>query len=141
MADTLSDRIQAATGPDEQLRDEALLALGAMRMWDVRKGERQPNEDPIAWSIPSYDEVVLHAERPDPTTDLNFLVAQIPEGWQRQGIISWPGRDNGKYIAEAKCTLHHDISSGGGPRVYGYGATPALALLDALVKVKEAEDA
>lgn len=65
---------------------------------------------------------------------LSLMRKRFPE-WSNHGFVAWPGRDEGRLISGAVCRLHHDLSSGGGPRVDGYGATMALAVLDALLTI------
>ncbi len=73
------------------------------------------------------------------TTSLDAAVDLVPEGWS-SGRISWPGRDSGYLKANARADLLHDSSSGGGPRETGFAATPALALVIAILKAVEAKD-
>ena len=75
---------------------------------------------------------------PHYTTSLDAALSLVPEGWP-EGRISWPGRDSGYLKANARAEIHHALSSGGGPREIGFGATLALALVIAILKAMEAE--
>ena len=69
---------------------------------------------------------------------LGPIVMMVPEGWDKQGNIMWPGREDGYYKAPYRANLHHDISSGGGPRVSGFGVSAAHASLAAVLRAHEA---
>ena len=70
------------------------------------------------------------------TTSIDAALTLVPEDWAGQGSIHWPGYDAGRLINRAFVRLHHYLSSGGGPRVDGYGATPALALCITALKAR-----
>lgn len=81
----------------------------------------------------------IHRDPPSFTRSLDAAVSLVPEGWQGNGGLLWPGRDNGVWVNHAKATLKHDLSSGGAPRVIAYAATPALALCAASLRARESE--
>lgn len=62
--------------------------------------------------------------------------------WEGYGDVGqhWflctPGRDNGTFIGDFRCTIHHPVSSGGGPKFDGYGPTASLAICIAALKAR-----
>lgn len=52
-------------------------------------------------------------------------------------VLTSPGRDNGKYIAEYKARIYHPLSSGGQPRWDAYAPTPREAFEAACEKMKK----
>ena len=78
---------------------------------------------------------------PSYTTSLDAALALVPEGWADHGALHWAAHDNGVLRSRARADLHHDISSGGSPRVNGYGETRALAVCVAALKARKSEAA
>jgi hypothetical protein len=128
-APTLLSRIQEAKGADRELDLEIARALGLPR--SVQEDDQIPGVfwnfsgggNGYRWSPPAY------------TASLDCAMQTIPEGWT-QGHLSWPGYDDGVLTAKARADLQHQISSGGGPKATGFGATPALALLAASLQAR-----
>ena len=63
-------------------------------------------------------------------------ICDLPENWRDAGTLSWPGYVNGALVANFRADLHHGLSSGGGPRVYGIGETPIEAMEDAAANAR-----
>lgn len=71
------------------------------------------------------------------TASVDRAMTLVPADWT-MGRIFWPGYDNGKWTNNARVDLHHQFSSGGGPKVTSFAATPALALCAAALKSRAA---
>jgi hypothetical protein len=149
----LLKRVEEAEGPDRAID----LAIGlALDGWFIK---------PLQINIPDETWNMVHMPMPGGgyyivtdspgaeytafTASLDAAVALVEK--QLHNLSAWslytPGRrvverigDSGmaKSVIAGKfgCTIHSPISSGGGPKWDGYGPTPALALIAALLRVK-----
>lgn len=127
MSDALSARLEQADVGSRELSDEVLLACG----WT-----HDPKHRALAWQPPT-GYAPFAPDGPSPTQSLDDAVCLIPEGWNRNGLIAWPGRQADVRVASTVAVLHSVLSSGGGPKVIAFGSTRALAVCAAVLKIRE----
>ena len=129
----LIDRLEAAEEGSRELDAEIFCAIGGTvkEVTEVggHKHKRWIDADGVRWQ----SDATLFS------LSLDAALTLMPEGWDGHGFIHWPGRKDGVIINNAACTLHHNFSSGGGPRVTSYAATRALAVCAAALRAREAE--
>jgi hypothetical protein len=136
MTADLAARLEAATEGSRELSNEVLRVCG----WELTM---PATSERVVWlePTPSAHGYTLYAglmheegEQPDPTRDLNAIFTLVDQSDWPSYVLSSPGYDNGRLINKVRADLHHLLSSGGGPKVKAFAATPALALSAALVK-------
>ena len=110
MADSLIARLEAATGPSRELDDAIMYALGAMAVPHVEVDG--PEWEEVYESLPY-------------TASLDAVMGLMPEGY---GAISASINERGP----SSMRIGH-------PYVFGNAATPALALLIAILKARGIE--
>lgn len=69
---------------------------------------------------------------------VDAAISLIPDNESYTGKWTWvlqhPGYDDGVLTDEYRCTIHHPLSSGGGPEYTGFSKTAPLAICIAALK-------
>lgn len=139
---SLADRIEKLTGPDREVDAEIHYDLLGWCRHSNKKwtgAESDTGFDCLdcgadSWGNKSKRGQGLYDKLPAYTASIDSAMTLVPEGWKNNGAIRWPGYIGGAYQNKAMVELHHDISSGGGPKAKAFAATPALALCAAALR-------
>jgi len=132
----LLERVKAATGPGRELDAAIVLTL---------EPEAFPNtvrsvEDDGTIVCGHYGAYTFH-DAPELTASIDAALALVERalpGWRWS--VFHPGYDNGIYQGgKSGCHLYHPASSGL-ITAKGFGTTPSLAILAALLEAKEKSD-
>lgn len=123
----LIKRLEAATEGSRELDLEIAVIDG----WIA------PAEGERYWTAPNNQTRCYEDLVPRYTTSMEAAMELIGDEWRHRGIISWPGYQDGILIAKARCTIEHQLSSGGGPKTTGFANTIPLAICCAALKAKE----
>lgn len=120
--DELIKRLEAATGPDRDLDAHIARHVGFVFHTNLN-----------CWLPPrgfSTSFGLLHF-----TSSIDSALTLVPEGWT-QGRLAWPGYDHGILKGTARAEIHHEMSSGGGPKRIAFGASLPIALCIAALKAR-----
>jgi len=132
MTDSLISRLQSLAAPDRDIDGEIALANG----WTYQKlssGLRRGGDSHPYWRKPGVTEWYFREKDGPPrfTGSLDAALTLKPQGYLV--LLRW--RDP---PTEAACTLHPPNFAEGDPIPFtGRAATPAIALLIAIMKAKE----
>ncbi len=86
---------------------------------------------------PGLGRLAVQNNAPAFTTSLDAALTLVPEGWTL--VIARPGHNHGVLVAQWRAEIPRPISSGGGPPWIAFAPTPALALVIAALRARQAQ--